>query len=205
VISPGSRPSFTRPRWRGFGQAPATPGPGSAERLIGPSGDWIRRRMHPAYFDIAFDPSGYQGPWPASFAIVTAWAPTGTSLPIPENQRRDLHLRERLCRCLGTQPVRITGFSPTTGHAEPGWLVPLARTPALNIGLDYQQDAIYWIQFDQLSVVHCSPSLRIPIPMGWFRERLITPFLSEERGHCGGDPNLRWTHTARSSCPSRPW
>ena len=44
--------------------------------------------MHPAYFETLFDAHGFSGEWPARFAIVTAWATTGTCLSQAANDEQ---------------------------------------------------------------------------------------------------------------------
>jgi len=45
--------------------------------------------------------------------------------------------------------MRITGFSPSTGHAEPGWAVALPLVECRAIGNRYYQDAIYSVEGDE--------------------------------------------------------
>ena len=52
---------------------------------------------------------------------------------------------------------RLTGFSPTTNHAEPGWAVAIGFDDACKIGGDFKQDAIYYVTGDELGVSHCAP------------------------------------------------
>jgi hypothetical protein len=69
--------------------------------------------------------------------------------------------------------VRITGFSPHSGHAEPGWAAEIPFDEACNIGLRFRQDALYHILDDDLSVSYCD-GRRQRIPVGSFRERVET-------------------------------
>ncbi len=67
--------------------------------------------------------------------------------------------------------VRITGFSPSTGHAEPGWAFAMPFDAACDLGLRYKQDAIYHIKGDALYVSFCDVR-RKPVTAGEFRSRL---------------------------------
>ena len=40
---------------------------------------------------------------------------------------------------------RITGYDPATGHAEPGWAIEIGFDEAVDLGLRFQQDAIFWV------------------------------------------------------------
>ena len=126
--------------------------------------------MHPAYFETLFDAHGFSGEWPARFAIVTAWATTGTCLSQAANAEADRQLELELQR-RGSWRQRITGYSPTTGHAEPGWAAELPFDDAGDLGLMFLQDAIYFVDADQMYVTHCD-GRRQRIPVGEFRCRL---------------------------------
>ena len=83
-------------------------------------------------------------PWddpPAEFAIITAYASTGETSTSLENESADKQLeadlRRRRCWM-----QRLTGYSPATGHAEPGWAVELDFDTACDLGLRFRQDAI---------------------------------------------------------------
>ncbi len=49
----------------------------------------------------------------------------------------------------------MTGYSPSSGHAESGWAVGLAFDVACEIGTLFKQDAIYFVIEDQLYVSFC--------------------------------------------------
>jgi hypothetical protein len=121
-----------------------------------------------AYFEVRFRARGPVA-WPARFVIVTAWATTGERWSGAENQAADAHLSERL-RLAGHAPIRVTGYSPATGHAEAGWAVELGLEESLGIGRDFRQHAIYAVEGDALRVLRCADALAAPV--GSFRERL---------------------------------
>jgi hypothetical protein len=67
--------------------------------------------------------------------------------------------------------VRIFGYSPKSGHAEPSWAVDLPLDKGCTIGQRFLQDAIYHIKNDELSVTRCN-ELRALVHVGSFRDRL---------------------------------
>lgn len=113
-------------------------------------------------------------PGPGGFAIISAYATTGEVWPDERNQAQDAAL-ERCLRERGLEPWRITGYSPRTGHAEPGWGVPLPLAAAQQLGRDFHQHAIYYVdEQDELWLVECQPG-RAPIPIGRFVPRCDPP------------------------------
>lgn len=129
--------------------------------------------MHPEYFQVRFRAPAHGEPWPRRFVILTAYAPTGTSWTEKENRDADRRLEEALRARLGEGGSirRITGFSPTTGHAEPGWAAPLPFDDACDLGDRFLQDALYVVRDDRLFVSYCDQR-RALVPVGLFRERL---------------------------------
>lgn len=130
--------------------------------------------MQPAfpaeYFQVRFRAPG-PGSWPARFVIVTAWATTGERWSDAENQAADRHLLARLSLA-GHTPVRVTGYSPVTGHAEAGWAVEIGLEEALGIGREFRQHAIFAVDGDALRVLRCADGLAAQA--GSFRDRLDT-------------------------------
>lgn len=129
--------------------------------------------MHPEYFQVRFRTPRPMEPWPRRFVILTAYATTGTSWTDQENLDADRRLEEALRSRLGEEgePRRITGFSPATGHAEPGWAVPLPFDEACDLGERFLQDALYVVRDDRLFVSYCDER-RALVPVGFFRERM---------------------------------
>lgn len=124
--------------------------------------------MHPAYFETRFRTPEPMRSWPAAFAIVTAHATTGISWSAEENEWADVRLRAALG---DLWHVRITGYSPTTEHAEPGWAVPLPFHEACDLGVRFHQDAVYLVESDDLFVTYCD-ARRALVRVGSFMERL---------------------------------
>ncbi len=124
------------------------------------------------YFDVRFSvPDCEVAPaWPAEFAILTAYATTGQTWSTERNVGADRELAA-WCDASGLPRQRITGYSPITGHAEPGWAISLDFSVACRLGVRFRQHACFFVQADELWVVACSaPAQRTRI--GSFRDRL---------------------------------
>lgn len=126
--------------------------------------------MKPEYFQTRFRAKMRGINWPEQFAIVTAYPTTGEQWSAERITEANERLQAELQRCHVWLP-RITGYSPTTGHAEPGWAVPVGFTEACEIGLRFAQDAIYVVQGDELFVSYCDARREL-ISVGSFRARL---------------------------------
>jgi hypothetical protein len=74
-------------------------------------------------------------------------------------------------RMQGSWFVRIFGYSPKSGHAEPSWAVELPLDEGCNIGQRFLQDAIYHVKNDELSVTRCNERVAL-VRVGSFRSRL---------------------------------
>lgn len=126
--------------------------------------------MHPAYFDTRFRVDTLPDDWPTRFVILSAWATTGQTWTRQANEMADHQLGQLLADG-GRWHLRITGYSPFTGHAEPSWAFPMSLEEACDLGQRFRQDALYHVDGDQLSVTHCDHR-RSLVPMGSFRQRL---------------------------------
>lgn len=126
--------------------------------------------MNPVYFETHFRTPHPVTPWPAEFVIISAFATTGEFWTSRQNEDADRRLASQLS-ALGVWVERVTGYSPTTGHAEPGWAAELAIEEACDIGLHFRQDAIYHVKNDRLSVTYCD-SRRELLHVDSFRSRL---------------------------------
>lgn len=110
--------------------------------------------MNPVYLETHFECLDELDDWPVEFAIITAYATTGENWPDAKNKAADQQLEADL-RKQGRWVRKLTGYSPTSGHREPGWAVEIGLKAACNIGLRYNQDAIYYVSGDTLSVSFC--------------------------------------------------
>lgn len=126
--------------------------------------------MHSFYFETHF--KGQDNGWepPEEFSIVTAFATTGKQWTNAQNEAADRALEHEL-RKEGKCLSRLTGFSPETRHAEPGWAASIGWHAACDLGLKYKQDAIYHVKGNELFVSYCD-ARRGLVPVGMFRERL---------------------------------
>lgn len=127
--------------------------------------------MHPEYLTVRFslDAADVTG-WPEEFAIITAYATTGEVWTEEENVTADRELGE-LLGSLSSFLRRVTGYSPSTGHAEPGWAVAIPFDSACEIGMRFKQDAVYFVRSGDLFVSHCD-SRKGLVPVGRFHERI---------------------------------
>ncbi len=132
--------------------------------------------MTPAYFDTRFKLGLPFTELPESFAIITAYATTGEVWTADDNHAANEALREELERgekLIGT----ITGYSPITQHAEPGFTAVLEFEEACDIGARFKQDAIYYVSSGTLFVSYCDHRRSL---------RPITQFV--KRAHLESDP-----------------
>jgi hypothetical protein len=109
-----------------------------------------------AYFETRFrvDAAAGRTKWPECFAILSAWATMGESWSLDRNQLADEQLRAELVQSRAWH-VRCTGYSPATGHTEPGWAVDMDCGAACELGRRFLQHAIYYVRSDVLRVVSC--------------------------------------------------
>lgn len=126
--------------------------------------------MHPAYFETRFHAPDAGEDWPQEFVIISAYATTGHHWSRERNASADRELADAL-RERTTWLRRVTGYSPETGHAEPSWAAMLPFEAACDLGVKFEQDAIYSVAGDELSVSYCDARRQL-VPVGSFRERL---------------------------------
>ncbi len=126
--------------------------------------------FYPEYYRVCFTSTKFPDHWPASFAVITAYARTGTQKPANANELADQQLSRELQR-RGVWHWRLTGYSPETLHAEPGWAAELPLGPACDLGNEFDQDAIYFVMGDELFLSYCDDRRQL-VAIGSFRERL---------------------------------
>jgi hypothetical protein len=108
------------------------------------------------YFDAWFRCSTESTPQAQGFGIVTPCNPFGRRLGIVENWKR-LRLLEEHLRQRSLNHFRVDGGSRDGSHVEPGFGIsgaPLADLKQL--GAQFNQDAIFWVQDGQVSLVSCA-------------------------------------------------
>lgn len=110
--------------------------------------------IHPACFGTVFDAAPPPGGFPPRWAVVTAYARTGTVRPFVEDAGADAALATELV--LAQVPHwRVTGRSASGDHAEPGWGCDLAAADALALGRRFGQTAIFQVDGGDLWVAEC--------------------------------------------------
>lgn len=131
-----------------------------------------RQRTHglrPEYADIRFLlEAGTK--LPDAFAIISAYATTGETWSDERNRLADEALARHLDQ-VATWRVRMTGYSPSSGHAEPSWAVAIDMESARVIGQRFLQEAIWYVRHDVLLLVPCDIARR-QLEIGAFLERL---------------------------------
>jgi hypothetical protein len=126
--------------------------------------------LHPAYFETRFRCDGPLPIWPTRFAIISAHATTGERWDAAREVTADAALHAALL-ARGAWMTRVTGYSPTTEHAEPSWAAAIPFDAACDLGATFHQDAIYWVDGDTLGVSRCTGDRTI-VPVGAFRARI---------------------------------
>ena len=129
--------------------------------------------MHPAYFGVRFRLDETPSNWPQAFAILTAYQTTGQTWPERRNHAADHALLVQL-REIDDNVFRLTGYSPETGHAEPGWAAAVGFALACDMGREYRQDAIFYVEHGELFVSLCD-ARRNKIFVATFASRLDRP------------------------------
>lgn len=147
--------------------------------------------MHPAYFHTALDTTPPPGGLPESWAVITAYAPTGTVRPPEVNAAADARLKAALATT-GATVWRVTGRSPEGDHAEPGWGATLGLDAAKALGRVFEQKAVFWIRDGELWVADCAPC-GPGVRIGALGPKLNPPpvaFAGRDRlaAACGDDP-----------------
>ncbi|MFV7768971.1 DUF3293 domain-containing protein [Shewanella marisflavi] len=89
-----------------------------------------------------------------SFAIITAYNPKGKNLSPSQNRLLDKQLQRHILRL--QYPYRaLIGASTDRGHMEKSWAVSLDKTDAVELGKVFNQNAIYFVDNDELYLVPC--------------------------------------------------
>jgi hypothetical protein len=129
--------------------------------------------LHPEYFHTRFRVDAPIERWPDRFAIVSAFATTGEAWSRERNELADKALEAEL-RSRGCWMLRIVGYSPRTGHAEPSWAIEISPRAARELGRRFLQDAIYLVNEHTLYLSTCEPDAEA-VRVGPFPARLDSP------------------------------
>ena len=106
----------------------------------------------------------------SEFAIITAYATTGEQWLDERNIEADSELQQRLQE-EGYLLGRMTGYSPSTDHKEAGWAAATGFKKACEIGIEFKQDAIYYVRENMLYLSFCDEERRELIEVGSFQPR----------------------------------
>ena len=117
--------------------------------------------------------------WPKAFAVITACNPLGQGLDEEADKAVTVCLRKAINQ-LGMKRHRVTGVSADMKHREPGFAVWGCDLPAaIQLGREFAQNAIFWIEDGKLDVVSCATGTRQHV--GLWSELLQT---SADRAKC---------------------
>ena len=123
----------------------------------------------PEYLQARFIPKDKGGEWPDEFWIITACNPYSSGI-LDGDQDADRRLRRHLNKN-GYPKFRIKGISADWQHEEKSYGVSgIAKDALLELGREFQQNAVFHIVGDRLSVVACVDGREVTI--GSFRERI---------------------------------
>lgn len=128
--------------------------------------------MNPIYLNTHFESEEKINDWPDEFAIITAYATTGEHWSEQQNELADSALELKLkehCSWI----KRVRGYSPQSGHSEPGWAINADWSQACNLGAQFKQDAIYYVSNNILTVSYCDER-RKEVHVGKFLGRVTS-------------------------------
>ncbi len=108
---------------------------------------------------------------PVGFGIVTACNPMGVTVEALVNEGLDRDLGLFLLG-QGIPHFRVTGGSRDMSHAEPGYGCAVDPERIVELGRQWNQEAVFWVEGDQLFLVSCD-EFKHEEALGSFRERLI--------------------------------
>ena len=110
--------------------------------------------INPLYLSTFLDLGPDWSEQPKEFAIISAYATTGEKWSTERNQQADERLQKQLVE-KGAWLRSVTGYAPDTGNNEPYWATAISFDEGCDIGEEFLQDAIYYVEGDQLYVSHC--------------------------------------------------
>ncbi|MGK0408879.1 MAG: hypothetical protein ACJASB_001031 [Shewanella psychromarinicola] len=105
------------------------------------------------------------------FAIVTAHNPRGTSLSPSQNRLLDHQLQSKIQQY--NRPYRaLIGAAADWSHMEKSWAVFIDKEQAVELGREFNQHAIYYVNQGLISLVSCLDTIKPDVAMGSFNQRL---------------------------------
>lgn len=106
-----------------------------------------------------------------SFAIITAHNPLGCKLTSSQNRLLDRQLQQIIFNL--NRPYRaLVGAAPDLSHMEKSWAVFIEKEHALDLGRQFNQHAIYYVDKGKLLLIGCAESTKQEVNMGEFNSRL---------------------------------
>ncbi|MBI3880779.1 MAG: hypothetical protein HY301_12065 [Verrucomicrobia bacterium] len=128
--------------------------------------------MNPRHLRTIFYASMPRGGWPAQFAVITGWHRGGAALDRVSNEANHDSLRtEIFSRGLLFFPIATTG--PDLASAfEPAFGIACALGEGWQLGRQFKQETIYWVDEGQLALVACAGAQPLPLPLASWTERV---------------------------------
>ncbi|WP_394131576.1 DUF3293 domain-containing protein [Shewanella maritima] len=106
-----------------------------------------------------------------SFAIITAHNPQGDKLTSCQNRLLDKQLLRTIMQL--KRPYRaLVGAAPDLSHMEKSWAVFIEKEQALDLGRQFKQHAIYYVDRGKLFLIGCAQPDAQEVEMGQFDQRL---------------------------------
>jgi hypothetical protein len=94
------------------------------------------------------------GGWPEKFAVITACNPMSSG-DREDDSAATIRLRKHISRN-GHKRHRVIGASPDWSHQEAGFAVwNLTLEEAMEIGREFRQRAVFWVERGRIEVVSC--------------------------------------------------
>ncbi|WP_144214523.1 DUF3293 domain-containing protein [Shewanella donghaensis] len=105
-----------------------------------------------------------------SFAIITAHNPFGSILAPCQNRLLDGKLQRKIQQY--NSPYRsLIGAAPDLSHMEKSWAVFIEKEQALDLGREFKQHAIYYVDNGVLSLLACGDAPDKEVLIGEFGKR----------------------------------
>ena len=109
--------------------------------------------MNPEYEHTVFILTEFPSIWPDEFAIITAYNPMDKKLSDGENRKRNQELtnwaKEKAF-------IDLIGSSPDRTHQEQSIGVTFTLKEAIEVGLRFNQRAIFYVKNGNLELVECN-------------------------------------------------
>jgi hypothetical protein len=111
---------------------------------------------------------------PQSFAIITAHNPNGVICNVNENNIFDANLRLTLhaikeIKCFSP----LIGCSPDMSHHEDSYAVEISKIHAFEVSKKFNQNAFYWVEKGQLTIVPVKLDGMAEHNIGSFKKRVM--------------------------------